>query len=75
VRRPGTIDGLKVRVIDAPSAPAVGVDHALRLLARIMVRRYQAVGDDEAITAMAPSSSTLTVVRDSRPHHDTNEAA
>ena len=68
-------DGLKVRVIDDPAAPVVDVGHALRLLARMLVRAHQADGDHQAIVRDTESSSDLTVVHSLAPHHDDHEAA
>jgi hypothetical protein len=67
--RPGRIDGLKVQVIDAPSAPAVDVNHALRLLARMLVRSSEARREREAISDEEQSGSTLTVSPNPRPDH------
>jgi len=75
-RLPCKIDGLKVRVIDDPTAAAVDVGHALRTLARMLVRNYRrADGDHQAITTGSESSPALTVLPHSRPHHDEDEAA
>jgi hypothetical protein len=73
-RRPGTLDGLKVRLIDDPAASGAELGRALRILARLMVRNYQAGGDHTAIIPVSPRSSTLTVVPNPRPDH-TDEAA
>lgn len=72
--RPGRIDGLKVRIIDDPTTGDADLGRALRLLARLMVRAHQADGDCEAIMPVSRSSSTLTVVPQTRTHHD-DEAA
>jgi len=69
------IDGLEVRLIDAPVSNPASLGHALRLLARLMVRSYEAHGDHEAIADHKQSGSALTVVSNPRPDHGTNEAA
>ena len=74
-RRPSRLDGLKVRVIDDPAAGAADLGQALRILARLMVRGYQHAGDREAIASVSPTTSTLTVVPNPSPDHETNEAA
>lgn len=52
----------------------VDVSHALRMLARMMVRSYHVAGDHQAIDRASPPASTLTVVPKTRTHHD-DEAA
>jgi hypothetical protein len=74
-RRPGRIDGLKVRIIDGPAAGDVDLGRALRMLARMMVRNYDAQRDHAAIIPASSPSSTLTIVPLSAPCHDTDEAA
>ena len=74
-RRPGRIDGLKVRVIDDAAPSGADLGRALRTLARLMVRSYRDAGDHTAITAIPQSSPTLTVVPHPRPDHDTNNEA
>ena len=73
--RPGNFDGLKVRVLDDPAAGDVDVGRALRTLARLMVRSYQHAGDQTAIVPVLRPSSTLTVLPNPRPDHDTNNEA
>ncbi len=73
--RPGRLDGLAVRVTDGPALSGVDLAHALRMLARMMVRSHQADGDREAMIPEIKSSSELTLLRKIAPHHDTNEAA
>ena len=69
------IESLKLRIIDdaAPSDAELG--HALRLLARLMVRGYEAHGDHTAISHVPPLSSALTVSPNPRPDHDANNEA
>ncbi len=74
-RRLGTVDGLKVRVIDDPAAPGVDLGHVFRMLAKMMVRGHQRTGDHEAISAVSRPASTLTVSPNPRPDHDTNNEA
>lgn len=71
----GRVDRLEVRVIDDPAGGAVDLGHALRVLARLLVRSYQADGDRQAITTGSESSPALTVAASPSPHHDENEAA
>ena len=73
--RPVRIDGLKVRIIDDPAASGAEVGQALRLLARLMVRGHRDAGDQTAITPVSQPPSTLTVLPQPSPDHDTNEAA
>ena len=48
-RATGHLDGLKVRVIDADAPSGADVTHAFRTLARMMVRSYEATGNQTAI--------------------------
>lgn len=73
--RPVHIDGLTIRLVDDPAAPAVDLGHALRLLARLMVRAHQHASDHEAIIPVSTTSSTLTVLAAPSPDHDTNNEA
>ncbi len=68
-RRSGRIDGLKVRIVDNPAAPAADLGHALRLLARMMIRAHQADGDHGAIESADRSSSPLTPAAVPRTDH------
>ena len=74
-RRPGRLDGLKVRISDDPAAPGVDVGRVLKTLARLLVRTHQHAGDHQAIVPVSPQSSTLTVAPNPSPDHETNEAA
>jgi hypothetical protein len=74
-RRPGRIDGLKVRIVDAPALTDVELGVTLRSLARMLVRSYEAHGDHEVIDLESRSSSKLTVGPHPRPDHGTDEAA
>lgn len=73
--RRGTIDGLKVRIVDDPAASGADVGHALRLLARLMVRGHRDAGDHTAIIPDSRSASALTVSPNPRPDHNTNNEA
>jgi len=73
-RRLGTLDGLKVRVIDDCAASDAELARALRTLARMMVRSYEADGDHEASVGQLGSSSPLTLAPIPRTDH-TDEAA
>ena len=68
-RRAGRIDGLKIRIIDGPAISDVEFARTLRMLARMMVHNHQ------AIDAASQSPSTLTVLPNPRPDHDTNNEA
>ena len=59
--RPGRIDGLAVRVADGPALSGVDLAHALRMLARMLVRGHQHAGAHEAMIQEDPSGSDLTV--------------
>ena len=74
-RRPGRLDGLKVRISDDPAAPGVDVGRVLKTLARLLVRTHQHAGDHTAIIPVSQLSSTLTVSPNPRPDHDTNNEA
>ena len=68
-RRPGRIDGLKVRIIDDAALSGVDLGRALRILARMMVRSHEHAGDQTAIIPISQPSSTLTVSPNPRPDH------
>jgi hypothetical protein len=72
--RRGRIDGLAIRVVDDPAASAADVGHALRLLARLLVRSHQAHADHEAIIPTSRPPSPLTRAAFPRTDH-TDEAA
>ena len=74
-RRPCRIHGLKVQVIDDPTASAVNVGHVLRLVAQMMVRAHQADGGHQAIVPVSELSLELTVGSNSRPVDTNNEVA
>jgi len=74
-RRTTTIDGLKVRIIDGPALNDVEFARTLRMLARMLVRRHEANGDQHAITVESRSSSALTDSPVPRPDHGTNNEA
>jgi len=50
-------------------ASDVDLDHALRLLARMMIRGYRDAGDQTAIARETRSSSALTDAPNPRPDH------
>jgi hypothetical protein len=74
-RRPGRIEGLKVRIIDDPAASGAEVGQMLRTLAKMMIRAHEAAGDHTAIIPVTQASSTLTVLPHRSPDHDTNNEA
>ena len=69
------MNGLKIGIIDDLAAPVVDVGHALRLIARMMVRNHEHAGEETAITPVSRSSSALTVAANPRPDHETNNEA
>jgi hypothetical protein len=73
-RRPGRLDGLTVRLIEDPSPSDAELGQALRALARMMVRSYEARDDHQAADGASPSSSALTVSPNPRPDHDYDAA-